>query len=195
MNKGVILDIGTGDGRFVYQMARKNPEKLYIGIDASSEALVKISEKIHRNPKHGGAKNVLFVQAPVEALPEELNNIADEVHIHFPWGSLLRGVLKPDEAVVRSLRRVCKREALLEIITSIDKSRDSNELCRLGISDYINEPYIENILRPHFALAGFHITEHGVIPPASWPTLCTAWAAKLKSGGTRDARYLIAQAQ
>lgn len=189
-----MLDIGTGDGRFVYQMARQNPDRLYVGIDASSEALVKISEKIHRNPKHGGAKNVLFLQARVEALPEELDNIADEVHIHFPWGSLLRGILLPDEAVLRSLRKVCKQEALLEIITSIDNTRDANELNRLGINNYIDEHYIENILRPRFALASFRITEHGLLPPVNWPTLCSSWAAKLKSGGTRDACYLIAQA-
>jgi len=29
----VIIDIGTGDGRFVYQSARRNPNKFYIGID------------------------------------------------------------------------------------------------------------------------------------------------------------------
>jgi 16S rRNA (adenine(1408)-N(1))-methyltransferase len=192
-NKGVILDIGTGDGRFVYQMARKNPEKLYIGIDASSEALVKVSEKIHRNPKHGGAKNVLFLQASAESLPEELENIADEVHIHFPWGSLLRGVLKPDEVVLRSLRRVCKRDALVEIITAIDKARDANELSRLGITD-VDDQYIESVLHPKFESAGLQIKEYGLIPPTDWPTLCTSWAAKLKSGGTREARYLIAQA-
>lgn len=192
-NKGVILDIGTGDGRFVYQMARKNPDRLYIGIDASSEALVKVSEKIHRNPKHGGAKNALFLKATAEALPEELNNVADEIHIHFPWGSLMRGVLLPDQNVLTSLRRVCKKDALIEIITSIDKARDASELNRLGISDNIDDDYVESVLRPRFEEAKFHITEHGVIPPSNWPTLCTSWAAKLKSSGSREARYLIAQ--
>lgn len=193
-NKGVILDIGTGDGRFVYQMARKNPDKLYIGIDSSSENLVKISEKVHRDPKHGGAKNALFLQASVEALSEELNNIADEVHIHFPWGSLLGGILKPDETILRSLRATCKPGALLEIITSIDKVHDAAELQRLGISHSIDDQVVEEILRPQFALAGFLITEHAYIPAGSWPPLCTSWTAKLKSGGIRSAYYLIAQA-
>jgi 16S rRNA (adenine(1408)-N(1))-methyltransferase len=191
----VILDIGTGDGRFVYQMARKNPNRLYIGIDASSEALVKTSEKIYRNPKHGGAKNALFLQARVEALPPELHGIADEVHVHFPWGSLLGGLLKPVEDVLRSIRSVCKDQALLEIITSIDEKRDANELKRLGIEPPINDQYVDDFLTPHFERSGFKITEHGVLPPDSWPTLCTSWAAKLKSSGTRDVRYLIAQAK
>lgn len=188
------MDIGTGDGRFVYQMARKNPEKLYIGIDAASENLSKISEKIYRNPKHGGAKNALFLQARVEELPEELNNIADEVHVHFPWGSLLAGVLKPDETIIRSLRRICKSGALLEIITSIDEARDVTQLERLGISGSLNEQYVESKLSQQFKQAGLIITEYASIPAGHWPQLCTSWTAKLNSGGNRGAYYLIAQA-
>jgi 16S rRNA (adenine(1408)-N(1))-methyltransferase len=45
---GVIIDIGTGDGRFVYQSARRNPKKFYIGIDPNVRPLEKISEKICR---------------------------------------------------------------------------------------------------------------------------------------------------
>ena len=29
---------------------------------------------------------------PVEDLPAELDGVADELHVHFPWGSLLRAV-------------------------------------------------------------------------------------------------------
>jgi 16S rRNA (adenine(1408)-N(1))-methyltransferase len=36
------------------------------------------------------------VQAAVEDLPEDLADVADEVHVHFPWGSLLRGVATGD---------------------------------------------------------------------------------------------------
>ena len=48
--EGVIIDIGTGDGRFVYQSARRNPRKFYIGIDPNVRPLEKISEKIYRKP-------------------------------------------------------------------------------------------------------------------------------------------------
>ena len=66
--EGVIVDIGTGDGRFVYQSARENPNKFYIGIEPNVRPLEKISEKIHRKPDKGGAPNVLFIQAAVEDL-------------------------------------------------------------------------------------------------------------------------------
>ena len=84
-----MIDIGTGDGFFVSECARQNPRKFYIGIDANTRPLEKISEKIHRKPSKGGLPNVLFLQAAVEDLPSELDGVADEVHVHFPWGSLL----------------------------------------------------------------------------------------------------------
>src|ERR1043166_1451856 len=94
--EGVIIDIGTGDGRFVYQSARRNPNKLYIGIDPNTRPPQKNSEKITRKPAKGGAPNVLFIQSAIEDLPEELNGVANEVHVHFPWGSLLRAVATGD---------------------------------------------------------------------------------------------------
>src|SRR5712692_3427130 len=87
--EGIVIDIGTGDGLFVYQCARLNPRKFYIGIDANPRPLEKLSEKIHRRLAKGGVPNVLFLQAAVEDLPPELDGLADEIHIHFPWGSLL----------------------------------------------------------------------------------------------------------
>ncbi len=98
--EGVIVDIGTGDGRFVYQSARENPKKFYIGIDPNVRPLEKISEKIYRKPAKGGAPNALFVQAAIEDLPAELDGVADEIHVHFPWGSLLRAVATGDVVAV-----------------------------------------------------------------------------------------------
>ena len=58
--EGVVIDIGTGDGLFVYECARANPNKFYIGIDANPRPLEKVSEKIHRNPAKRGLPNVLL---------------------------------------------------------------------------------------------------------------------------------------
>ena len=132
--EGVIIDIGTGDGRFVYQSARRNPKKFYIGIDPNVRPLEKISEKIYRKPAKGGAPNVLFIQASVEDLPAELNGVADELHVHFPWGSLLRAVVTGDKAVLRNLRRVCAPGALLEVVLGLDPLRDQTELQKLDLS-------------------------------------------------------------
>ena len=171
--EGVIIDIGTGDGRFVYQSARQNPNKFYIGIDPNVRPLEKISEKIHRKPAKGGAPNVLFVQAAIEDLPAELDGVADEVHVHFPWGSLLRAVATGDVDILRNVRRICAPGALLEVV----------------INDQIADQLIER-----YRSAGFEVLEHGSVPAAQWSEFETTWARRLKQNEHRSVVYLIARA-
>ena len=189
--EGVIIDIGTGDGRFVYQSARLNPNKFYIGIDPNTRPLEKISEKIHRKPAKGGAPNVLFIQSAVEDLPTELDGVADEVHVHFPWGSLLRAVATGDIDVLRNLRRICARGALLEVVIGLDPERDQSEIERLGISSLSLE-FIDNVLVSNYAAARFRIIERGIIGASEWPRLNTSWAKRLQGNERRAITYVIA---
>ena len=191
--EGVVLDIGTGDGHFVYQCARRNPRKFYIGIDANPRPLEKISERIHRNPQKGGLTNVLFLQAAVEDLPAELDGVADEIHVHFPWGSLLGALAAGDEAVLRSLRRLCATEALLEIIIGLDAERDRSELERLRIPE-LSPAHVRSELAPRYAEAGFEITETAERLPSDWPDLQTTWAKRLDRSPHRLLLYIIARA-
>jgi len=191
--QGVIIDIGTGDGRFVYQSARQNPKKFYIGIDPNVPPLAKISEKIYRKPSKGGAPNVLFVQAAVEDLPAELDGVADELHVHFPWGSLLRAVATGDVVVLQNLRRICSTGALLEVVTGLDPLRDKSEIERLGLGPLTFE-YIDEILAPNYVAAGFEITERGIIPASEWPEFNTSWAKRLHQSEQRQITYLIGRA-
>jgi 16S rRNA (adenine(1408)-N(1))-methyltransferase len=191
--EGIVIDIGTGDGSFVYQSARQNPKKFYIGIDANPRPLEKISEKIHRRPAKGGLANVLFLQAAVEDLPLELTGIADEVHVHFPWGTLLRGLVIGDEEVLNNLRRLCAPGALLEVIIGLDWERDKSELKRLGITSFSIE-YIDSVLATRYSQAGFEIFERGQQPPSDWPDLYSTWARRLRGKTERSLNYFFARA-
>lgn len=188
-----MLDIGTGDGRFVYQSARANPTKFFIGIDASAQALEKISEKIYRKPAKGGLPNVLFVQAAVENLPPELDGLADEIHIHFPWGSLLRAVLSADPSVLGNLRRACAPGCLLEIVVGLDPSRDRAEIERLQLPQ-LSKAYLAEILPEKYRAAGFDVLETGVLTPSDWSRLETSWARRLQGNTMREVVYIVAQA-
>lgn len=191
--EGVIIDIGTGDGHFVYQSARQNPNKLYIGIDSNARSLAKISEKIHRKPAKGGAPNVLFIQAAVEDLPSELDSVADEVHVHFPWGSLLRAVATGEIALLENLRRICAPGALLEIVIGLDPERDQTEIERLGLTP-LSIAFIDQQLAPNYRSAGFETIERGIIPASEWPEFNTSWAKRLHGNEQRHITYLIARA-
>ena len=171
--EGVIIDIGTGDGRFVYQSARRNPKKFYIGIDPNTRPLEKISEKIHRKPAKGGAGNVLFIQSAIEDLPDELNGVANEVHVHFPWGSLLRAFVTGDVDVLRNVRRICSLGAMLEVV--------------------VNDPIADQPIE-RYRSAGFEVLEHGPVPAAQWSEFETTWARRLKQNERRSVIYLIGRA-
>jgi 16S rRNA (adenine(1408)-N(1))-methyltransferase len=149
--------------------------------------------KATRKPAKGGLSNVLFVQAAIENLPEELNETADEIHIHFPWGSLLRAVALGDKAVLEGLRRICAPNCLIEIFIGIDEERDKSEIERLELPKF-SFNYLENNLIAKYEAAGFEILEKGFLNSSDWSKLETFWARKLQGGSNRKVTYLILQA-
>jgi 16S rRNA (adenine(1408)-N(1))-methyltransferase len=191
---GVILDIGTGDGCFVYQSARENPAKFYLGIDANANPLRKISMKATRQPAKGGAPNLMFVQAAIEDLPAELNDTADEIHIHFPWGSLLRAVARGDADVLKNLHRISAPACLLEVVIGIDPVRDHPEISRLELPALTAE-YLKTPLAAKYENAGFRLRESGIAAPDEWPHLQSSWARRLQRNDRREVVYFIAEAQ
>jgi 16S rRNA (adenine(1408)-N(1))-methyltransferase len=193
-NGGVIVDIGTGDGRFVYQCARENRAKFYIGIDANTKPLEKISMKATRKPAKGGAPNALFIQAAIEELPTDLNDTANEIHIHFPWGSLLRAVATGDENALRGLHRIGARGCLLEVVIGIDTERDRAEIERLALPD-LSLNYIESVLTARYEQIGFEMREKGVLSIADWERLHSSWARRLAKNDRRQVVYFIAEAR
>jgi 16S rRNA (adenine(1408)-N(1))-methyltransferase len=191
--EGIVIDIGTGDGSFVLQSARQNPKKFFIGIDTNPRPLEKISERIHRKPAKGGLPNVLFLQAAVEELPFELYGVADEVHIHFPWGRLLRALMLGEYEVLCGLRRICSPGALLEVVIALDQERDRKELERLNLP-FPSLDYLQRFLPERYKKAGFEITEAGALPPAGWKNFHTSWAKRLAGNQERQLIYIVGRA-
>lgn len=189
----IVIDIGTGDGHFVYHSARQQPEKFFIGIDANLSALDKVSQQIQRKPAKGGAANALFLQAAAEDLPVELSNIANAVQVQFPWGSLLRGVINGEFCILNNLRRICAPGATLTIITALDPQRDQSELARLGIEPP-TAAYLRGELLPKYQAVGFRPVNYGPLAPAAWPQLNTSWAKRLRGNTERALLHLVLRA-
>lgn len=188
----MVIDLGTGDGRFVYRSARRETRTFFIGIDPNVRPLAAISEKIYRRSAKGGAPNVLYLQAAVEELPDELAGVANEVHIQFPWGSLLRAVGAGDEQILKSLRRICCRNARLEVLIGLDPERDASQLKRLAMPE-LSPTYLKSELVPAYEANGFVIENHGILPSLAWPKIESTWAAKLRHA-TRTLIYLHGRA-
>lgn len=189
----MVVDIGTGDGRYVFRSARKEPDKFFIGIDANPKPLRKMSTKAERTLSKGRPANAMFIQAAVEDLPEELTGVADEVHIHFPWGSLLRAVLSGDVSVLSGVRRICSRGAILEVIAGVDSERDRTEIERLGLS-FPDDGKLISPLVSAYEDAGLRCLEIRLLAPEEWGSLETSWTRRLKQSPGRNVFLLVFEA-
>lgn len=103
----ILVDIGTGDGRYVQTIARECPSSFAIGVDACRENLRGVSQ----NPP----RNALFVIANALTLPRELRGLATRITVNFPWGSLLTALLDSEPAFFRGLAMLAQPGATLEI--------------------------------------------------------------------------------
>jgi 16S rRNA (adenine(1408)-N(1))-methyltransferase len=189
----VLVDIGTGDGLFIYHQAKQNPGKLCIGIDLNSRALEKISTKIYRNFGKGGAPNALYLQASAENLPEELTGVATEVHVLFPWGSLLAGIVNGAPQVLENIKKICAPYANLRIMMALESRTDQSEIERLALPEVTKE-FVESFFVPHYKAVGFHKIQTRWIPFSEFSTLPTTWARRLQHNKDRSVLLLTATA-
>ena len=103
----VLLDLGTGDGRYVHALADRNPDWFIIGVDACRENLEE-----HSRAK---ASNMLFLIASAQDLPHELSGLVSHITINFPWGSLLQSLLAGDSSLLNGLSCIAHQKAYIEI--------------------------------------------------------------------------------
>jgi 16S rRNA (adenine(1408)-N(1))-methyltransferase len=164
----------------VLATAARQPDLLVIGVDADAGSMAEASRRAARPVKRGGLPGALFVVAPAEALPAELDGRADALTVQFPWGSLLRGVLDADPAIVGGVARVTRPGATVTLLLSVTErersigrvSLDERELRALA-SDY--------------AAHGLHLRD---ARPATADQIAQAhstWAKRLGAGTSRPA--------
>jgi 16S rRNA (adenine(1408)-N(1))-methyltransferase len=190
---GVIIDIGTGDGEFVYAIAKENPDRFIIGIEPYHQSLEKTSARIYKKPEKGGLNNALFVLSSIEELPEELNDLANQVFINFPWAGLLKGLLLADASVWNALKRICKPGAFIDILFSYEKTKDKNSFNKAGLPD-IDETYLNNIAVPRIGKMGIKVLTVHKMMVEDIKQYPSTWAKKLGFGGDREYFYLRVRA-
>jgi 16S rRNA (adenine(1408)-N(1))-methyltransferase len=177
----VALDLGTGDGRFVLSRAKREPERLVIGLDANVAGMVEASRR--------APANALFARGAVEALPKELEGLADDVTVNFPWGSLFTKLLLPDGGAVRALRANCRDGARLTITTSIDPGRDAAMLPDFPGGAFDNSHF--DALSEAYGGAGFTAVSCAELSAAEVRAAGSTWAKRLADGAGRHHWRLV----
>jgi 16S rRNA (adenine(1408)-N(1))-methyltransferase len=170
----------------VLATAAAQPDRLVVGVDASAAAMATASRRAAARPHRGGLPNALFVVAAAEALPCELDGVADLVTVHFPWGSLLRGLLGADLAIMAGLTRVMRPGAALSVLLS-STSRDRGA----GVEP-VGQATLQ-ALTGAYGRYGLTVAEVRPATPADVAAARSSWGKRLGAGVQRPAWLLRAR--
>jgi 16S rRNA (adenine(1408)-N(1))-methyltransferase len=169
--EAVHVDIGTGDGRYAVHVARTNPGSFVIGLDACRENLVEVSRR--------APANSLFVIANALVLPPELDGLATQVSINFPWGSLVQGLLVEGSPLLAGLARLAQPGAVLEV------RLNGGALAEAGWSLEGGAAQVRHLL----LMAGFRAGPMHMLGAGDLKAFPTSWARRLAYG--RDPRAAL----
>jgi 16S rRNA (adenine(1408)-N(1))-methyltransferase len=164
----IILDLGTGDGKFAVQHADAFPADFVIGVDSCRENL--------REYSRAKLPNLLFIIASAQALPNELSGRVSHITINFPWGSLLGSLLAGDPLLMRGLESVARPPASLELRLNGGA---------LAEQDWPLEEGAEQI-RGNLICAGWQVGKSVVMDSRALRNFPSTWAKHLAFG--RDPR-------
>jgi tRNA G46 methylase TrmB len=167
------VDVGAGDGGYVLYRARSEPATFAVGLDANPDALAAGAWR----GKRAHLANAAFLVDGVERLPRELACVADEVTVHFPWGSLLAGLLAADQAVLTPLARLLKPGGELRVVLSAT-DRD-------GFAE-VTPPLFESRAGA-FSEHGLRLRRARHASQSDIDETHSAWAKRLAAGRTRSA--------
>ena len=184
----VVIDVGAGDGRFVYESARDDPSYLYVGVDPDADALAEYAYRASRKPARGGVANARFVIAAVERLPPELHGLAALLRINFPWGSLLRSLLEPDAAVLHAIARLAPG-GRFEIVLSYDPQHDTGAFAGEPLPP-LDDAFIADILIPVYRAAGLETAEQRRLTQDEALAVPSTWGRRLLHARPRNVYWL-----
>ncbi len=166
----IILDLGTGDGRYVHSLAERFPADFIIGVDSCRENLHEYSRT--------KLPNMLFIISNAQSLPRELNGLISHISINFPWGSLLDGLLTAEAGLMRGLERLATSTA------SIDVHLNGGALAEAGLPlENGADKIYYNLLQ-----AGWRVRTPRCMDADELQVFPTTWARRLAHG--RDPRAM-----
>ena len=170
-----LLDIGTGDGRYVRHRARAQAAWLCVGLDACCDTM--------RDAARQASPNALYVVANAHSLPHELRGRATHITVNFPWGSLLTGLLDGAPVLLDGMRASARPGATLDV------RLNGGALAEAGWTLDTGGAQLVRMLRA----SGFVVRAHTALDAAALRACPTTWAKRLAYG--RDPRALYVRAE
>lgn len=168
----VLIDLGTGDGRFVRHVAATRADMFAIGIDLCAANLRETSRR--------APANALYLLASAYTLPRELHDVATHLAINFPWGELMTGLLAQDARLPAAIAALGRSGARLEV------RLNGGALTSAGFTLQDAGTVVSRNLRG----AGFDVAGSLLLDGRQLRAYPTTWAHRLAFGRDPRALYL-----
>ncbi|MBI2704337.1 MAG: rRNA methyltransferase [Actinobacteria bacterium] len=184
----VVTDVGTGDARWAYRLARAHPSWLVVGLDPARERLHDMARRLARKPAKGGLDNLWLVVADVERAPAELHGRAATVHVLLPWGSLLRGAVLGECKLLTAVAALAQPGGEVELVLG---ANICDEPVPVDVRDLptVDLAYVNDTLTARYAAAGLRIEQATALPEDEWRALPSSWARRL-AHGRREPKFV-----
>ncbi|WP_024955513.1 tRNA (guanosine(46)-N7)-methyltransferase TrmB [Sulfurospirillum arcachonense] len=134
-SKDILVEVGFGSGRHLLHQAKKNPDKIVIGLEIHKPSI----EQVLKQCELQNIENILVVDYDARTFLEFLNsNSVKQIFVHFPvpWDK------KPHRRVISTAfinesRRVLMQKGTLELRT------DSDNYFEYSFGEFIKQAKVE----------------------------------------------------
>lgn len=113
----IRIEVGMGKGKFIYQLAKINPDVNYIGIEKYSSVLLRALQKMESEP----LSNLLFIRMDAEEIAEVFGKEEiDRIYLNFsdPWPKDRHAKRRlPSGEFLKRYDSFLKRDGILEFKT------------------------------------------------------------------------------
>lgn len=174
-----FLDIGTGDGRYVYKKALENPSNLYLGIDPAKNI-----EEYQREINRKRLKNAVLIQSSIENYNPDYLDYFDEISIILPWGNLLKYCVTVDLDFFAKVCKWLKPNGDIKIIFGFNEELEEKQTKKLNLKN-LNDKEIEFLKNNYSKIPNLKLVSFENVFYLNLETIETSWAKKLKHGADR----------
>lgn len=113
----IRLEIGMGKGRFLMELARRNPQINYIGIEKYSTVLLRAVQKMEQDP----LPNIRLIRMDAEYITEIfLTDEIDRIYLNFsdPWPKDRHAARRlPSRQFLARYDKILKKDGMIEFKT------------------------------------------------------------------------------
>ncbi len=134
-NNPICIEIGTGKGKFIRQMALNNPNINYIGIEKFDSVIVRALEKVEEED----ILNLRYIRMDANEIDSVFNKEIDTIYLNFsdPWPKV-----RHQNRRLTSINFLKKYDSLFKDSKKIIFKTDNRHLFEFSITSFSEYGYI-----------------------------------------------------